>query len=224
MLPEAVSGIVFDCDGLLLDTETCWARAEATLLAQHGHPFGERERSLLLGRTVDDICEVIAALIGRPGQGAGLRDDLMVLVEAELGTHVTPMAGARELLAALSQRFPLAIASNSHRPVLDMILQSGGIADHFEVTVAADEVANPKPHPQLYLTAFARLGAAPAEGVAFEDSATGATAARAAGAFVIAVPSATEDTAGRLDGDFHTDSLSDPRLHRWARTVASLPG
>ncbi len=223
MLPQAVSGIVFDCDGLLLDTETSWARAEAALLAQHGHAFGERERTMLLGRTVDDICEVIATLVGQPGQGAELHDDLMVLVDAELGANVAPMAGARELLATLSQRFPLAIASNSNRRVLDMILQSGGIADHFEVTVAADEVADPKPHPQPYLTAFARLGAEPGDGVAFEDSATGLAAARAAGAFVIAVPSATED-AGRLDGDFRADSLSDPRLHRWARTVAGRPG
>lgn len=212
---------MFDCDGLLLDTESCWARAEAALLARYGRPFGERERTLLLGRTVEDICDAIAALIGQPAHGTRLRDPLIELVEAELGDRVAQMAGAGELLGALSQRFPLAIASNSNRAILDMILDSGGIAGHFAVTVAADEVADPKPHPELYLTAFARLGAPAAEGVAFEDSATGVAAARAAGAYVVAVPS---DRAADLDGDFITDSLRDPRLHGWARTVASLVG
>lgn len=216
-LPQAVSGIVFDCDGLLLDTETSWARAEAALLARYGHPFGERERSLLLGRTVEDICEVIATLIGRPGHGAELRDPLNELVAVELGERVTPMAGVRELLGILSQRFPLAIASNSNRAVLDLILESSGIASHFEVTVAADEVDHPKPHPALYLTAFAELGASATDGIAFEDSSTGIAAARAAGAFVVAVPS---DPAAGLDGDFLIASLSDRRLHRWAGTVA----
>jgi len=216
-----VSAIVFDCDGLLLDTESCWTRAEAALLARHGLAFGERERTMMLGRTVDDICEVIAAMIGRPGHGRDLHDPLMALVEAELGDHVAPMPGACELLGTLAQRLPVAIASNSNRSVLDMVLRSGGMANHVEVIVAADDVDDPKPHPAPYLAAFARLGAPPEEGLAFEDSATGVASARAAGAFVVAVPS---DAGVRLDGDFLTESLADPRLHRWARTVAALVG
>lgn len=136
-----------------------------------------------------------------------------------LAARIDVMLGARELLERLAGRVPLAVATNSPRAMLDAALATSGLADYFGVSVAADEVERPKPDAQLYLAAFDRLGAHPRSGVALEDSATGVTAARAAGAFVITVPS---QPGKRLDGDYITPTLVDPLLTEWAQDVTAV--
>lgn len=214
-LPRRVSAIVFDCDGLLLDTETCWSRAEASVFADHGFGFGPAEKDLLIGRTLAAACDNMARYFGRPGSGPQLHAELLPRVEAEL-SQVDPLPGARELLELLGGRIPMAVATNSPRALLAAALTSSGLHVYFDVSVAADEVERPKPDPQLYLEAFARLQAAPSTGVALEDSATGVAAARAAGAFLITVPSQPGKV---LDGDYVTASLGDPVLAEWAQTL-----
>ncbi|WP_253662630.1 HAD family hydrolase [Williamsia maris] len=216
-LPRRVSAIVFDCDGLLLDTETCWSRAEAALFADHGFEFGPAEKDLLIGRSVPAACANMARHFSRPGDGPALAADLLARVEAELARDVDPMPGARGLLDALGGRVPIAVATNSPRAMLTAALRSSGFDRYFETSVAADEVDHPKPHPELYLAAFAKLGADPTDGVALEDSATGVTAAKAAGTFLITVPS---QPGKNLSGDLVTTSLADPLLVAWATNVA----
>jgi beta-phosphoglucomutase-like phosphatase (HAD superfamily) len=103
-LPLQVSAIVFDCDGLLLDTESCWSRAEAALFADYGFGFGPTEKDLLIGRTLEAACKNMAEYFGRPGMGPQLQAELLPRVEAELSTCVDPMPGARELLEHLDLR------------------------------------------------------------------------------------------------------------------------
>lgn len=217
-LPLTVSAVVFDCDGLLLDTESCWSRAEAALFAHYGFGFGPAEKDLLIGRTLEAACDNIADHIGQPGAGPQLQSELLPRVEAELATAVEAMPGARDLLKHLAGRIPLAIATNSPRTMLNAALATSGLADFFEVSVAADEVDHPKPDPRLYLAAFDQLGAHPSSGVALEDSATGVAAVRAAGAFLITVPS---QPGKRLDGDYITSTLADPVLTAWAQKVTN---
>lgn len=214
-LPPQVSAIVFDCDGLLLDTETCWSRAEASLFADFGFEFGPAEKDLLIGRTLEAACNNMAEYFGRPGSGPQLQAELLPRVEAEL-TTVHPMPGARQLLEQLGNRVPIAVATNSPRAMLTAALASSGLGQFFEVSIAADEVARPKPDPQLYLRAFERLNATPQTGVAFEDSATGIAAARATGAFLVAVPS---QSGAQLDGDYVTTTLEDAALVEWAQKL-----
>ncbi|MBS9532460.1 HAD family phosphatase [Mycobacterium sp. M1] len=211
-----MSAVVFDCDGLLLDTESCWSRAEASLFADRGFDFGPAEKDLLIGRTVEAACANMAAHFGHPGQGRRLEAELFSRVEAELAVRVDPMPGAVRLLNLLAGRIPIAVATNSPRALLTTALRTSGLDRFFGVTVAADEVDRPKPDPQLYLRAFELLGAAPQTGVALEDSATGVAAARAAGAFLVTVPS---QPGRRLDGDYLTDALDDPALLDWAVNV-----
>ncbi len=215
-LPLRVSAIVFDCDGLLLDTETCWSRAEAALFADHGFPFGPTEKDLLIGRSVPAACENMARYFGRPGDGPVLESDLMPRVEAELARDVEPMPGARALLDAVAGRIPIAVATNSPRAMLTAALRASDFDRYFEISVTADDVAHPKPDPELYLLAFEKLGTAPAHGVALEDAATGVAAAQAAGAFLITVPS---QQGKNLDGDYVTTSLEDPEIMAWASNV-----
>jgi HAD superfamily hydrolase (TIGR01509 family) len=129
--------------------------------------------------------------LGQPGRGDELRIELRELVHAELeGAGVEPMPGARELIAALrEQGVPLGLATNSGREFATRALRSAGVYDCFDAVVSAEEVEHPKPAPDVYLEAAARLGADPAACVALEDSATGVSAARAAGMTVVGVPS-----------------------------------
>ncbi|MGU3293403.1 HAD family hydrolase [Williamsia sp. M5A3_1d] len=215
-LPPRVSAIVFDCDGLLLDTETCWSRAEAALFADHGHGFGPAEKDMLIGRSVPAVCAELAHFFGRPDHGPRIEADLLARVEAELAQGVAPMPGARTLLDTLADRVPIAVATNSPRSLLTAALRASRLDVFFEVSVAADEVRHPKPHPELYLRAFDGLGADPTEGVALEDSSTGVAAARAARAFVVTVPS---QPGKDLDGDLVLATLDDPAILDWASTV-----
>ncbi|MGJ0117819.1 HAD family hydrolase [Williamsia sp. MIQD14] len=219
MLPPRVSAIVFDCDGLLLDTESCWSRAEAALFAEYGHGFGPAEKDMLIGRSVPAACAELARFFGRPDDGPRIEADLLARVEAELAQGVAPMPGAGALLESVAGRVPIAVATNSPRSLLSAALDTSGFGGYFEVAVTADDVAFPKPHPESYLVAFGRLGAEPSDGVALEDSSTGVAAAQASGAFVITVPSQAGAT---LTGDFLTAALTDPEIMAWGRKVRGM--
>jgi HAD superfamily hydrolase (TIGR01509 family) len=181
--------IVFDNDGLLLDTELAWTRAESALFARHGSTFTDDHKRDLIGSSHAIAAGKLEVMLARPGQGLALMDELHALVMAEAGHEVEPRPGAVELVDALNAAgIPVAVASNSPRDFLDLVLHTSGMAQRFTVTVAGDEVPNPKPAPDIYLEACRRLGADPARSVGLEDSPTGALAAKAAGLTVIGVP------------------------------------
>jgi HAD superfamily hydrolase (TIGR01509 family) len=127
------------------------------------------------------------------------------------------MEGAVGLLALALARLPTAVASNSPRSLLDQALAVGGFSTLPSVTVAADEVENPKPAPDLYLSACARLGVAPGDALAVEDSATGIRAAAAAGMRTVGVPTLTGVDIG---AERTLTSLADPQLRALLSDVA----
>ncbi|MEV4742581.1 HAD family phosphatase [Streptomyces sp. NPDC049555] len=212
-LPARPDAVVFDCDGLLVDTESRWTVAETAVFAAHGHPFGPAQKALVVGRTLESAAEAMAAYFGCPDAGADIAADLLARVRRELARGAEALPGAVELVRACRAAVPVAVASNSPRELLDAALWSAGLTDFFPHSFAADEVLSPKPAPELYLTACEALGANPRRSVAFEDSATGIAAARAAGLYVAVVPS-LEGTA--LDHDWLGTSLADPALQTWA--------
>jgi HAD superfamily hydrolase (TIGR01509 family) len=182
--------VVFDNDGLLLDTEAAWTRAEVALFAHHGHTFTDDHKRDMIGSSHTVAAGKLEVMLGLPGEGEALMVELhdRVMVEAATGT-VEPRPGAVALVdALLAAGIPIAVASNSPRTFLDLVLRSSGIADRFAITVAGDEVPNPKPAPDIYLEACRRLDADPTRSVGLEDSPTGAQAAKAAGLTVIGVP------------------------------------
>jgi HAD superfamily hydrolase (TIGR01509 family) len=184
--PQAV---VFDNDGLLLDTETAWTRAEEALFTAHASTFTMEHKRDLIGSSHDVAAGKLEVHLGMPGQGDALMDELHALVMDEATHDVEPRPGALALVDALAAAgIPIAVASNSPRAFLDRVLATAGITGRFAITVAGDEVPNPKPAPDIYLEACRRLGADPARSVGLEDSPTGAAAAKAAGLTVIGVP------------------------------------
>jgi HAD superfamily hydrolase (TIGR01509 family) len=187
-LPEAV---VFDNDGLLLDTESVWTRAEEDLFERRGLEFTPANKLELVGTSAEIAGGILERRLGAPGRAAELIEELNALVVAELEHGVEAMVGARELLHSLKQRgTPIGLVSNSPILFVRRSLEIVGFHDHFDVVLSAHEVAAAKPAPDPYLEACRRLGVDPSPAVvALEDSPSGVTAARAAGLTVIGVPS-----------------------------------
>jgi len=186
--PDAV---VFDNDGLLLDTESVWTRAEQDLFERRGLEFTPADKRELVGTSAEIAGGILERRLGKPGGAADLIDELNDLVVAELEHGVEAMVGARDLLHELAGRgTPLGLVSNSPLGFVRRSLEIVGFEDRFDVVISGHEVAAPKPAPDPYLEACRRLGVEPGPGVvALEDSPTGVTAARAAGLPVIGIPS-----------------------------------
>jgi HAD superfamily hydrolase (TIGR01509 family) len=187
-LPDAV---VFDNDGLLLDTESVWTRAEEDLFERRGTEFSPADKLELVGTSAEIAGGILERRLGEPGRAAELIEELNELVVAELEHGVEAMIGARDLLHALKARgTPIGLVSNSPLIFVRRSLEIVGFVDHFDVVLSAHEVAAPKPAPDPYLEACRRLGVeAGPNVVALEDSPTGVAAAVAAGLTVIGVPS-----------------------------------
>jgi HAD superfamily hydrolase (TIGR01509 family) len=189
--PAPPDAVVFDNDGLLLDTESVWTRAERDLFERRGLEFTPRHKRELVGTSAEVAGGVLERGLGEPGRGAALIDELNELVVAELEHGVEAMVGARELLHELKRRgTPIGLVSNSPLRFVWRSLEIAGFEDRFDVVLSAHEVAAPKPSPDPYLEACRRLGVpAGPNVVALEDSPTGVAAARAAGLTVIGIPS-----------------------------------
>jgi HAD superfamily hydrolase (TIGR01509 family) len=209
---DRIDAVVFDNDGLLLDTEDAWTRAETALFARYGSTFTAEHKRQLIGTSPATSAAKLEVMLGMPGRGAALMDELHELVMEETLAGVPPLPGALELLEAVrAAGKPVGVASNAARAFVERVLSGAGLLDgHFDVVVTADDVENPKPAPDLYLAACAALGAEPGRSAALEDSATGVAAARAAGMFVVAVPHFRDLP---IDGASLTvESLADPRV------------
>jgi HAD superfamily hydrolase (TIGR01509 family) len=197
LLPAAV---LFDMDGLLINTEPLWFAVEAEILAEFGELWSTDDHARLLGSSAPVASTFISErTAGRatPEQVAG---EMLTRMSQRLRATPPLQPGVRELIDEIDDAgLPRALVSSSDRVLIDAAL--AGVAPlSFDTIVAGNEVRNHKPHPEPYLAAAALLGADPSACVAFEDSPTGAQSATDAGCMVIAVPSvaAIEPAARRV--------------------------
>lgn len=189
--PQAPDAVIFDNDGLLLDTESVWTRAEQDLFERRGIEFTAEHKRELVGTSAEVAGKTLERRLGEPGRAGDLIEELNALVVAELEHGVEAMVGARELLHKLKEQgMPIGLVSNSPLTFVRRSLEIVGFDDDFDVVLSAHEVAAPKPAPDPYLEACRRLGVEPGPAViALEDSPTGVASARAAGLTVIGIPS-----------------------------------
>jgi len=183
--------VIFDNDGLLLDTETAWTRAEQRMWARRGREFTIEDKRAMLG-SAGALAEAnLERLLELPGEGPALLRELQDLALEEIAVSADPLPGALELLARLrAQGVPLGLASNSNRDFVEQALATAGVRrDTFAATLTGDEVPHPKPAPDIYLLVCEALGVRPQRTAVLEDSPTGVAAAVAAGCFTIGISS-----------------------------------
>jgi HAD superfamily hydrolase (TIGR01509 family) len=181
--------LIFDFDGLLVDSETVWEQVERALLARHGAEYDP----LILNKYIGTGLVAWSAAIVNEYQLSVAPDqfgaELMEMIVPELERSAEPMPGAIATVAAAHEwGGPVAIASSSSRPIVETVVQKLAWDRMIPVRCTGDEVAHTKPAPDLFLLAAARLGVAPKDCLVLEDSVNGARAAHAAGMTCIAVP------------------------------------
>ena len=194
--------VIFDMDGLLLDTETLWHEAEAELFRRHGAEFTHEDQLRVIGTSFDTSARYFAERLGWPvDRRMELVHESTALMHERVRDQVHARPGAVELIERLRtlERVRLGLASNSPRYLVDDALATAGMTDAFETIVTADDVERPKPAPDIYLLVCERLGVDPSEALALEDSSSGVIAAKAAGLTCIAVPMFAETDVSAAD-------------------------
>lgn len=220
-----LAAVVFDFDGLILDTE--WAIYESALAAfeRHGHALSVEAWSTIIGTNneLDDTWwDRVCGAAGVVGFDRSLFDVAYAEQDRSIRDRLPANPGVPELLAELTAAsVPLGIASSSSRAWVEHHTTRLGLAEHFSTMVGSDVVGGVgKPAPDVYLKACADLGADPTRSVALEDSAHGATAAKAAGMAVVAVPSRITIHNDLSHADLVVASVADLTLARLAELVA----
>ena len=209
--------VVFDNDGLLIDTEPCWTRAQTELFRRRGRLFDLTAKRELVGTSPKTAAVILERLLQAPGLGEQLSAELYALALDEIANGAAARPGAIGLVAELRGKLPLAVASNAPRRHLLTGLRGVGLEDAFDVVLGVDDVVNPKPAPDLYADACEALQTRPSRAIALEDSPPGVAAARAAGLFVVGIPSVPGVV---LDADVVASSLED----RIVRATLGLDG
>jgi HAD superfamily hydrolase (TIGR01509 family) len=202
-----VRGVIFDCDGVLTHSEAAWGEAERELCRRYGADPGRVDQFMTAGLS---MAETVRTLLGDepPGGVKQAEDVLTSIAMTTLPLILVPAPGVIALLHELSEDHVVAVASNTPRPLLLRVLDALGVAPFLTSITSADDVAHPKPAPDLFLKACEDLGLPPGSVVVVEDSPTGVQAARAAGCRVIQV--AAEGVPEVVDVDVRLDSLSLP--------------
>lgn len=199
-----VAGAVFDCDGLLVDSESIWLRMLAQWLGAQNVTANVSPQQFL-GLSVDDTAAELSDHISH-GQSVGaIVEDLTLRYSAMLADGVSSMPGALNLLTSLTDQIPLAVASNGLRDDVTSMLRHAGLLPAAHTVCTVDDVEVAKPAPDLYLTACHRLSIVPELAVAFEDSPAGARAALAAGLTVVGV---NPDADVELPAHFRLNDLT----------------
>jgi HAD superfamily hydrolase (TIGR01509 family) len=183
-----IHAIIFDMDGLLLDSEVYWARARTDYCASVGCEWREEDELGVKGFNSHEWSEGIRGRCQLDVEPQKIIDAVETRMRDMYLTHLPLLPGAAAAVTGLARRYPLAIASSSPPTLIEFVMRRAGLLSCFRVIASADTVGRGKPAPDVFLVAAERLGVSPEQIAVFEDSTAGIKAARAAGTFVIAVP------------------------------------
>jgi HAD superfamily hydrolase (TIGR01509 family) len=185
---ERVEAVVFDLDGVIVDSEHVWDEVREELARERGGRWHDRAQADMMGMSSPEWSRYMHEVIGLPDAPEEINAEVVRRMEARYAAELPLIAGAIEAVRRLASAYRLGLASSSNRTVIDSVLSASGLDELFEVTVSSEEVPRGKPAPDVYLEAARRLGVSPERSAAVEDSANGIRSAKAAGMRVIAIP------------------------------------
>jgi HAD superfamily hydrolase (TIGR01509 family) len=183
-----IEAVVFDLDGLLLDSEQVWDEVREELVRERGGRWHDRAQKDMMGMSSPEWSGYMHEQLGLTASPEEIAAEVVRRMEARYRERLPIVPGAREAVERLAARWPLGLASSSNRPLIDLALDISGLASYFRTTVSSEEVARGKPAPDVYLEAAKRLGVDPANAAAIEDSHNGILSAAAAGMSVVTIP------------------------------------
>jgi HAD superfamily hydrolase (TIGR01509 family) len=183
-----IEAVVFDLDGVLLDSEQVWDAAREQLAKERGGRWHDDAQRDMMGMSSGEWSRYMHETIGLPEPPEQINAEVVQRLVASYREHLPVIPGAREAVERLAARWPLGLASSSNRELIDLALELLGVKDLFKATVSSEEVAHGKPAPDVYLEAAQRLDVDPTRIAAVEDSHNGILSAKAAGMRVIAIP------------------------------------
>jgi HAD superfamily hydrolase (TIGR01509 family) len=206
-----IEAVVFDLDGLLLDTEQVWDEVREALTRERGGRWHDRAQADMMGMSSTEWSRYMHDELGLTEPPDELNRLVVERMQERYADRLPLIDGAVDAVRRLAERWRLGLASSSNRPLIDLALEEMGVAPLFAATVSSEEVERGKPAPDVYLEAARRLGAGPEDVAAVEDSANGIRAARAAGMSVVAIPNAHFPPPSEVldEADVVLDSLAE---------------
>jgi HAD superfamily hydrolase (TIGR01509 family) len=198
MAPNAgPDAVVFDLDGVLVDTEPAWDAARRQVVAETGGRWRDGATEAMMGMSSPEWSRYMSRELGADLDPEAINSRVVARLLDDYGAHgVTLLPGAADAVRELATGWPIGLASSANRSVIDAVLAATGLASCFAANVSGEEVARGKPAGDVYLAAADALGVEPGRAVAVEDSSNGLRSADAAGLAVIAVPNAKFPPSG----------------------------
>jgi len=180
--------VVFDLDGVLVDSEHVWDEIREQLARERGGRWHAGAQRAMMGMSSPEWSRYMHDEIGLAETPEEINAEVVRRLEGRYREALPLVDGAAEAVERLASRWPLAVASSSNRPIIDLVLELSGVGPLFRATVSSEEVAAGKPAPDVYLEAARRLGVAPGRCAAIEDSHNGIRSGKGAGMAVVAIP------------------------------------
>jgi HAD superfamily hydrolase (TIGR01509 family) len=182
------AAVVFDLDGVLIESEQVWDAAREELVRERGGTWNDDATTDMMGMSSKEWSSYMHDRLGVPMSPEEINDDVVRRVASAYEEHLPLLPHAVETVQALAARWRLGVASSSNRPIIELVLERSGVRDRFAVIISSEEVEQGKPAPDVYLAVARELDVDPTDCVAIEDSTNGIKAAVAAGMRTIAVP------------------------------------
>ena len=183
-----IDGVVFDLDGVLIQSEEVWDAVRERYVRERGGRYDDEVQRAMMGMSAPEWSRYLHEEAGVPDEPEAINRDVVELMLAAYRRELPLVPGAEEAVRRAAAAFPLALASSSNREVFEAVLELAELADCFDATVSSEEVARGKPAPDVYVEAARRLGVPPERCAAVEDSHAGIRSAKAAGMRVVAIP------------------------------------
>lgn len=184
----SIEAVVFDLDGVIIDSEEVWEEVRRGYVASFGRSFRPDTQERMMGMSTPEWSAHLAEEVGVPRTAAQVADDVLGQMAVRYRDDLPLIPGSVASVRRIAERYPVALASSSARVLIDQVLATAELTSVFQVTLSTEEVPRGKPYPDVYLAAAEKLGLAPAVCAAVEDSSNGLRSAGAAGFAVVAVP------------------------------------